>query len=237
MCESEWHKEAHAILGKPYDPDASLPPSFFTGRSQCPHCHHTLSVIDLIPVVSYLILKGKCRHCQASISPMYPSLELACLALSLPLLFSAHSLFELTLLTAIFCSLLLVAVFDARHKWIPDEINLLLVGCALLLALQQPIFLTESVLGLIVGYALIAILRSLFMAVRKVEAIGLGDAKLLAGLGAWLGVYAIAPIALIASLLGIFYILVSGHNKDHQVAFGPFLAIAAFIYYWYTFFI
>ncbi len=229
-CEFHWKKEAHDILE--LDFNETPPLSFTHGRSQCPQCHNTLSILDLLPVFSYLFLSGKCRHCKKPIGRTYLILELITLTMCLPLLFLEVSLTYTILTSLIFCCLLCISLFDFQHQWIPDELNGLLIFFSLILALQSESSVTLSVYGLLFGYGGIYLIRLIYLNIKKIEIIGLGDAKLLAGIGAWLGVGAISYILFLASVLGLIAFL---FHRNRQTAFGPYLCIASYFYFWYPF--
>ncbi|MCZ2720472.1 prepilin peptidase [Marinomonas sp. 15G1-11] len=227
LCEFRWNKEAHDIVGLPFD--VKEPPSFIYGRSQCTKCNKTLSFIELIPVFSYLIQLGKCRHCQKKINIRYFMIEIATLLFCIPLIFIEVNVLQLFLLSSIFCCLLTVAIFDYHHQWIPDELNGILIFLSLVLVLHSNTDLKSSVYGVLFGYGGIYIIRLLFLKLRNIEVIGLGDAKLLAGIGAWLGVGSLSYVLFIASILGIITFL---FHRQRQTAFGPYLCTAAYLFFW-----
>lgn len=229
--EYGWRQEAHDILGLPFD--EVPPPSFTHGRSQCPKCQQTLSARDLIPLISYLVNKGRCRFCHQPIAWTYLALEVLFPLLCLPLFWYSNSLVSLGLLTMVMWSLAAIALFDARHQWIPDILNLILLGLTLTLSLTgSSVTLVEATLGMMFGYGFFALVRLFYLQVRKLEAIGLGDAKLMAGLGSWLGVSQLPMMVLYASLLGIAFVLLRGIKRHEPIPFGPFLVLGALISYW-----
>lgn len=225
-----WRKEAHNYLELPFE--EKPPQAFHSGRSSCPSCKKTLNYFDLIPVFSFLISKGKCRHCHNNISIKYPLTEMACLIVCLPLLIIHSHWLPLLLNTGIFCLLISISLIDWQHQWIPDQLNLALLGLALCLSLntsEPP--LSYSVLGMMTGYLIILIIRQLYLTLRGIEAIGLGDAKLLAGLGAWQGLESLFYILFYASILGVIFAIISRKGRYQSLAFGPFLCLGAFIKY------
>ncbi|WP_240009674.1 A24 family peptidase [Marinomonas algicola] len=140
------------------------------------------------------------------------------------------SLFELILISSIFCCLLTITIFDYKHQWIPDELNGLLIILSLVLVLPNEVQTISSVYGILFGYGGIYLIRLFFLQIRKVEVIGLGDAKLLAGIGAWFGAFSISYIVFMASLFGIVaYIF----HRQRQSAFGPYLCLSAYTFFWY----
>ncbi|SBS34558.1 Type 4 prepilin-like proteins leader peptide-processing enzyme [Marinomonas spartinae] len=230
LSEYLWQKEAHNALGIPFE--AEIPESISTGRSRCESCHHTLSWKDLIPILSYGLLQGRCRYCQMRISPHYVLIESTCLCICLPLLITCHDLIELSLNSLLMCSLLTAAIIDYQHKLIPDECCLIALAAALLLNIHSGT-LENAVLGMIVGYSAVYLLRWGYLKIRNIEAIGLGDVKLLATLGAWLGVLHLTTLLLYASLIGILYILLYREKNKEPIPFGPFLFLSGIIHYYY----
>ena len=234
--EYTWRKEAHQFLDIPFD-DAP-PLGFHSGRSQCPKCHKHLKAYDLIPIFSYLMSKGQCRYCQTKISIKYPLIELACLLCCMPLLVINLSIIPLILTTAIITTLIAISIIDWQHQWIPDQTSLLILGLGLTINLLiGDIALYQSVLGMLIGYLLIVSIRQIYLTLRKIEAIGLGDAKLLAALGAWQGLENVFYILFFASLLGVIYAILNKQGRHQSMAFGPFLCVAAFITYFKTYLI
>ncbi len=231
-----WRKEAHNFLDMPFD--ESPPQAFHIGRSHCPECNETLQFYDLIPVLSFIISKGKCRYCKHTISIKYPLIELGSLAICLPLLLISQHWLSLLLVTGIFCLLICISLIDWQHQWIPDQLNLLLLGLSLgVNLLESERMLYHAVLGMVFGYVLIVSIRQLYLTLKGIEAIGLGDAKLLAALGAWQGLESLFYIVFYASILGVIYALISKKGRYQSLAFGPFLCLAAFSHFFILHFI
>lgn len=207
---------------------------FFPG-SHCPSCGKKIRFYDNIPVLSFLLLKGKCRYCKSKISIQYPLVELLT-----ALLFLAAYLWQglsLGLLSTIIlgCLLIIVFVVDLKHRIIPDVITIPGIVIGLLFALISPqIKIVDSFLGLIVGggtFYLLAILGELLF---KKESMGGGDIKLAAMLGAFLGWQKLFLIfflsAFLGSVVGILAIHLSSRIKEHRtIPYGPFLALASFV--------
>jgi len=230
--EYQWKKEAHEFLDLEFQESESPPKSFFSGRSHCPNCQQTLSSIDLIPLLSFSINKKRCRHCKSPIPWFYFIIETTTLFLCLPLLWVANNEFEFLIISLIFCCLLTISLIDWQYQWIPDQLNLLLLGLALTYVLLGPLeLLQSSILGMLVGYLFVTCIRQIYLSIRQVEAIGMGDAKLLSGLGAWQGLDALFIIIFVASTLGILYVLIYKKPRDQTIAFGPFLCAAAIIHF------
>ncbi|WP_084616326.1 A24 family peptidase [Marinomonas sp. S3726] len=228
-----WRKEAHEFLNLTFND--SPPPSFHSGRSLCPKCQHTLKFYDLIPILSFLSTRGKCRYCKSTIAITYPLTELASLLICLPLLYISSSWLSLLILTCLFCLLICISVIDWKVQWIPDQLNLLLLGIALIYnMMENAIPMKEAVFGMMLGYLCIVSIRQLYLIFKKIEAIGLGDAKLLAALGAWQGVESLFYILFYASIAGVMYAILSRKGRYQSLAFGPFLCFAALLNFFIT---
>ena len=226
-----WEKEAHTFLSLPFH--QKPPDSLNSRRSFCLQCHHFLNWKDLVPLLSYLFLKGRCRYCQSKISVRYFVIESLHLLVCLPLLFFFQDPYLLILHTLLISALLSSAVIDSEHQLIPDECSTFTLACALLINLSSNT-LENSVLGMIVGYAVICAIRAFYLSYRKQEGIGLGDAKIIAALGAWIGIEGLAPMLLCASLSGILYTLLINKNWSNYLAFGPFLIFSSLLVFYFN---
>lgn len=226
-----WEKEAHFALTLPFN---KPPPEQMQNiRSCCKNCGQKLLWYDLTPLVSYLILKGKCRHCAYRISFHYPVIELLHLICCLPLLLTYENAYPLLLQTLLISALITAATIDREYMLIPDECNIVILSCALLFHLSTRT-LESSVIGMLMGYSLIYSLRWSYQRFRHKEGIGLGDAKLVAALSAWLGISYLAPLLLCASLMGILYTLAFNKSGTQHMAFGPFLIFSAMMVFYLT---
>ncbi len=209
---------------------------FFTKRSYCPSCKHTIAWQDNLPLLSFLLLRGQCRHCKAPISWLYPATELVTglLAVSLyavtaePLTYAAYALF--------FTGLVAATRTDLEAMLIPQLFSLGLIPLGLVAAwfgLIQISFL-ESILGSLVGYGVLWLIAQLFLKITKREGMGAGDYDLLAGIGAWIGPVGVWLTLMIASsvgtLLGIIYLYGTKQSRSLRIPFGPFLALGAIAY-------
>ncbi len=213
--------------------------SIIRPRSYCPDCRHPLAWYDNIPLLSYLILRGRCRHCRKPISFRYFTVEL--LTAGIFLLFLHY--FGLTIPFFIFISLasaLIVATFiDIKARIIPDEISLPGMGVALLVSFIYPALqgtgshirgLLYSFLGLIVGGGAIYLTGLLGDFMFKKESMGGGDVKLLAMIGAFVGWKLALLTFFIAPLFGaVVGIILKIKNKTDTIPYGPFISLAAII--------
>ena len=231
FAEYEWRKEAHEFLELPYyEPE---PLKFSKGRSICSHCKHTLGPLELIPLLSYLLQRGRCRHCHSHIALRYPLIEVTTAVLLAPLYWLNLSLQEWILLGVLMSALICAMIIDAERYWLPDECSFVVLCCATgLFHLSDQSQILENVSAGLFAYFFIYFMRYVFLKLKKIEAIGLGDAKLLAVLVYWLGGTSLIAIMLIASLLGIVGALLTGKIKDNKIPFGPYLIVAALSYFY-----
>jgi leader peptidase (prepilin peptidase) / N-methyltransferase len=203
-------------------------------RSACPHCSHQISALENIPVISFLLLGGKCASCKAPISPRYPIIELLTSVLSVFLVWRFGSGFA-GMATLLFAYLLIAMTFiDADTQLLPDDLTLPLLWCGLLVNLNGTFVpLQDAVIGAVAGYLSLWTIFWLFKLVTGKEGMGYGDFKLLAALGAWLG-WSMLPIILflssmVGAVVGISMILLAKRSRDNPIPFGPYLAAAGLI--------
>lgn len=202
--------------------------------SHCPKCRTPIRYYDNIPVLSYLILGGKCRYCQVSISIQYPIVE-AITALSSFFLFITFgvslSFFYYFWFAA---ALIAITVIDLHHQIIPDVISLpgIVIGLLGSLIIPQMTFLT-SLIGMIAGGGSLFLVATVYQWLFKREGMGGGDVKLLAMIGAFLGwkavILTIFLSSFIGSIIGITVMLIKGKDFKYAIPFGPFLALGAVI--------
>ncbi|MBI1365991.1 MAG: prepilin peptidase [Alphaproteobacteria bacterium] len=207
--------------------------SLASPRSRCPACRTPIRRIDLIPIASFLFLRGRCRHCGAPISPRYLLLELAG-ALAAALCVWLFGFTPDALLAALFLSALTVlAAIDLETGFLPDAITIPLIWAGLLSNIGARFApLDASVIGAAAGYLVFWGIAEGYRAVRGREGLGLGDAKLVAAIGAWGGWMILAPVVLIGALLalagvGAARLFGRRFKTDSPIAFGPALAAAA----------
>lgn len=227
MMELGWRQQCAELHGE--EPVHSEPYNLLVPRSACPHCHHAISAWENIPVISYLLLRGRCRGCHASISPRYPIIEAASGILCG---FAAwHFGFGLASVGAILLiwALLALTAIDFDTQLLPDDITQPLIWTGLLFNLYGAFTtLHDAVLGAVLGYLALWSVYWLFKLVTGKEGMGYGDFKLLAALGAWLG-WQILPLiiilsSLVGAVVGITLIVAVKHGRDIPIPFGPYLA-------------
>ena len=233
MMESRWRRDCCELLEQEQEKEAA-PLSLATPNSHCPHCGTGIKPWHNIPVLSYLLLRGKCAACGVGISLRYPLVELATglLTLSLAAVFPLSA----ALLGAIVFTwaLIVLTMIDVDHKLLPDNITLPLLWLGLVFNLNGTyVSLEDAVLGAMLGYLLLWSVYWLFKMVTGKEGMGYGDFKLLAALGAWLGWQALPLIILLSSLVGaicgIVLMVMKGRGRDVPIPFGPYLAAAGWI--------
>ena len=232
-----WRRDAREILELPEDDDAA-PPGLVLKRSHCPHCKHPLAPHDNIPLVSWLLLRGRCRYCKAPISIQYPIVELTNAVLSAVVVWKFGPTWAA--LAALFFTWVLVAAagIDLRTQLLPDQLTLPLSWLGLLLALI-PLFVDarSAIMGAAIGYLALWSVYWAFKLLTGKEGMGYGDFKLLGALGAWMGPLALLPIVLLSSLIGaiVGVVALRLRNQDHStpIPFGPFLAAAGWA--WFVF--
>lgn len=203
--------------------------ALFKPLSHCTKCKYQIKWYENIPLISWIILKGRCSCCHHNISRRYPFVELVTALLS-SLVIYQMGVQVLTPFTLIFVwCLITLAGIDFETQYLPDKLTFPLAGLGLVLN-SQGLFVspTHSILGLIIGYLSLWLVAQLFYLIFKKKGMAEGDFKLLAALGAWLGVMMLPFIILLSSLLGsvIGIILMIKNKESKPFAFGPYLAIS-----------
>lgn len=207
-----------------------LPSSF------CPFCRSKIMFFDNIPVLSYIILFGRCRRCGKRISLIYPFVEILT-ALTAAFLFKKYGLTMQSSLYFVFiCALIVVSFIDLKHFIIPDSISLsgIVVGLAFSFFESVPVSPLESFLGILLGGGILLLIGVMYEKFTGREGIGGGDIKLLAMMGAFLGYQSIFLILLLSSVCGaviglLILFIVPGRNKESMIPFGPFLSLGALV--------
>jgi len=213
--------------------------SIIKPSSYCPECKAPILWYDNIPVISYILLKGKCRSCKKTISPRYIIVEILTAAL-LVLNFIAFGLgFIFIIYSTLFCGLIIATFVDFKYQIIPDEITYSWMVLGLIFSLLRPslhrqfawhLGLLDSVLGLVIGGASIYLIGVVGKLIFKKEAMGGGDVKLMAAIGAFLGwkyallVFFVAPF--FGSVVGI---IMKFKYKIDIIPYGPYLSLAAIV--------
>ncbi|WP_449429394.1 prepilin peptidase [Rhodanobacter umsongensis] len=230
-----WRQEARDVLELEADP-APLPPGIVREPSHCPHCKHPLSALDNIPLFGWLLLRGRCRYCQAKISIQYPLVELLSGVLSAVIVWKFGLSWMALAGLLLTWTLVALSGIDFRTQLLPDQLTFPLLWLGLLLALL-PMFVTApaAILGAAIGYLSLWSVYWLFKLLTGKEGMGYGDFKLLAALGAWMGPVALLPIILLSSLIGALVggslIALRRHQREVPMPFGPFIAAAGWVWF------
>lgn len=236
MMERDWHLQCAELRGETAPEKERL--SLSAPASRCPHCGHAIRAWENIPVLSFLLLKGRCSGCQAPISLRYPLVE------AFTGLLSAFTVWHFgPTLTAAAALLLLWAMvaltgIDFDTQLLPDSITLPLVWLGLLFNISGTFTdLSSAVIGAMVGYLSLWSVYWLFKLATGKEGMGYGDFKLLAAIGAWLG-WQMLPLtillsSLVGAVVGVALIVLARRGRNVPIPFGPYLAAAGLLaLYW-----
>jgi leader peptidase (prepilin peptidase)/N-methyltransferase len=235
--EWQWKRDSLEVLGEPeiYDPP---PPGIVVERSHCPHCKAQLSWFENIPVLSWVALRGRCRHCHAPISIQYPLVELLTMLLVVCCVWRFGFGWQGFGAIVLTCFLVALSGIDLRTQLLPDQLTLPLLWLGLVASIDG-LYLTSkpAVVGAIIGYLSLWSVWWLFKQLTGKEGMGHGDFKLLAALGAWVGLQGIVPTILLSSLVGAIvgsiWLAAKGRDRATPIPFGPYLAAAGWIvFFW-----
>lgn len=209
--------------------------SIVTTPSHCPHCGEPIHFYDNIPLISYLVLRGKCRHCKEHIPLRYPVVEGLFGLLTLALFFKYGPTLPFLLFLAFTAALIVITFIDLDHQIIPDSISIPGIFAGIGASFFIPLLSWhESVIGIVIGGGFLFLVALGYKWITGREGMGGGDVKLLAMLGAWLGWKAIPFILLSSSLIGVVIGggigLLNRTGLRSRIPFGPFLALSALIY-------
>ena len=238
MLEQGWKKECREFLAdelaKPKSQNEEEFITLSTPSSSCPSCQHKIRFYENIPVISWLVLRGKCSQCRSKISLRYPLVELTTAILSVVI--AAHFGVTLTTLFLLILTwgLVCLTLIDFDHMLLPDQITLPLLWLGLLVNVNGAIVpLNDSVIGAVAGYMSLFSIFWLFKLITGKEGMGHGDFKLVAVFGAWIGWQLLPLLILMASavgaVIGISMMMFKSHQREQAIPFGPYLAIAGWI--------
>lgn len=237
MMEARWQAEAAEILDQSTPDDSGDAFNIAVPRSACPCCHAPVRPLHNLPLISFILLRGRCASCQARISWQYPAVELAAaiMAVLVGLRFGASAYMPLALLLS--WGLLTLAAIDWRTQLLPDSITLPLLWLGLVASVGWPITSgvtpISAIVGAAAGYGVLWLVFQLFLVVTGKQGMGYGDFKLLAALGAWLGWQQLPLVLLMASIAGALVggvLMATGRiERGHPLPFGPWLAIAGWL--------
>jgi leader peptidase (prepilin peptidase)/N-methyltransferase len=205
------------------------------GRSECDVCHHRLLSRDLIPILSWFVLRGRCRHCATRISGLHPLIELSAIGVAAWAAVCTQGL-SLWVTCGLGWSLLALATIDTRQYLLPDYLTLpLLVGGLVICPMLDPAGPAPHWIGAGVGWLFIMIVHIAYRKLRGQEGIGLGDAKLFAASGAWVSWNGLPSVLLIASVAGLIVSLAKGRDVTLQdrIPLGTFLCLGTWLVWLY----
>lgn len=234
--EAIWRNEARTILELEPGESLSLPPGIVREPSHCPRCKHPLAAHDNIPLFSWLLLRGRCRYCEAPISIQYPLVELLTGIGSALIVWKFGPTWPAAAGLVFTWLLIALSGIDARTQLLPDQLVYPLLWIGLLLSLL-PMFVMPAmaIAAAAVGYLSLWSVYWVFKLLTGKEGMGHGDFKLLAALGAWMGLSSLLPIVLLSSLIGALaggaLMLWRRHERDVPIPFGPFIAAAGWTWF------
>lgn len=248
MLEREWRSQAADLLQRapvaavaPAPPGPSSSFNLVTPRSACPACKAPIKAWQNVPVLSWLLLRGRCAACGAKISVRYPVVELAtgCLSAWVAWHFGVSAAAACAL--AVTWALIALTAIDIDHQLLPDGITLPLLWAGLLAAVvigptagvSLPVSPRDAVIGAAAGYTSLWLVYHAFRLITGREGMGYGDFKLFGALGAWLG-WKLLPLVILLSaatgaVFGIAMILLRGRDRRAPMPFGPYLAVAGWL--------
>lgn len=237
MMHNTWYLECREFLAdeiKDIPPKKIDPLTLSKPDSTCPKCGHKIRFYENIPVLSWLVLRGKCSQCKNSISSRYPLVESATALLSLVIANQFGVTVETLLLLVLTWGLICLTLIDFDHMLLPDQIVMPLLWLGLLVNVNNTFVpLSDAVIGAVIGYMSLFSVFWLFKLLTGKEGMGHGDFKLFALFGAWLGWQLLPILILMASVVGavvgIALMLFNNHQREQAIPFGPYLALAGWI--------
>lgn len=200
--------------------------SVTAGRSACDRCGSTLFARDLVPIISGLVLRGRCRRCGAGIDSIHGRIELAAASIGAVSLGLSPNLAGLAAATLGFL-LLALAMLDWRHFWLPDRLVLVLALAGLAGGRALGVTPTDQLIGGASGFAALALLGAAYRRLRGRIGLGQGDPKLMGAIGLWLGWQSLAPLLALAAAAGLVLAIATGRRAQDSFPFGTMLAAAA----------
>jgi leader peptidase (prepilin peptidase)/N-methyltransferase len=222
--------------------------SIVTPRSKCPHCNHSLAWYDLIPVLSFIILRGKCRYCKQPISYLYPLIELLTVVIMTLLvqrivlnngMYAPLNLHQGISYFIFFSALIVTIRTDLETMLISRYVTLFLVPLGFLLSHFNyiPLSLNASITGALFGYGILYAIQSVFYWITKKHGMGQGDLDLLAFIGSFTGVsgawLSLMVGSMFGSVIGLLYMLIARPREPLKMPFGPFLVFGALLFVLY----
>ena len=214
-----------------------------SGRSFCPRCKNYINWFDNIPIISFLFLNGKCRKCKKLISLRYFIVEIITGINLLIIYLNFNNLPAIIFLSILSLFCIIIFFIDLENFIIPESLNFGIMALALFknfLPISNTNFIqdiNQSIIGGMIGYSSIWLIIYLYKVVKKIEGMGLGDAKLMAGIGLLFGWQSVPFVLFVSAFLGLIFVLPSLMNKQKnmrsKIPFGPFIIVACLIYFIY----
>ena len=236
MLRRQWSDECRELMsisnGASMEGEQTY--NLVTPRSACPKCGHKITAFENIPIVSYLVLRGKCRACGAAIPLRYPLVEIVTALLSLAVAWYFGYSWQAVAALLLTWVLIALSVIDLQTSLLPDTITLPFIWLGMIINIGETLTdLQSSLLGAVCGYLSLWSVYHVFKWLTRKEGMGYGDFKLLALLGAWLGWQMLPFVILMSSFVGatvgIGLMLFKGQDKNIPIPFGPYLALAGWI--------
>ena len=232
-----WKMQAKQVLDIPLEQGEGERFNILVPPSHCPSCKTAIKPWQNIPILSYVLLKGQCKHCHIAISLRYPLVELLT-GLVFAICAWKFGATWTALAAMVFSAYLIAMIFiDADTQLLPDQLTLPLMWGGIVFHLAAYLLqadwgiatLVDSLLGAIVGYLSLWSIFQLFKLVTGKEGMGYGDFKLLAALGAWLGIGVLPIIIIMSALVGLIFAIIMKVAKNQPMPFGPYLAISGWL--------
>lgn len=235
MMEREWQNEFQTYFQTASPQKKPAPFNLAVPGSACPHCQHPIAAYDNIPVLSWLILRGRCRHCRTAISLRYPGIELLTTVLSAIIAWQQGPTLTAALLIFLSWGLIALSFIDIDKMLLPDQLTLPLLWLVLLFSVSESALVSpaQAIIGAAAGYLSLWSVYWAFKLLTGKEGMGYGDFKLLAIFGALLGWQQLPLIILLSSLLGAIIgatlLALQGKTKATPIPFGPYIAAAGWV--------
>ena len=212
--------------------------SIVSPGSHCPHCGKPIKPYDNIPLVSYIILRGRCRYCANRISARYPAVELITGLLAAGLFVKYGLTIDLIVFFVLSAGLTAISFIDIDHGIIPNALSYpgIIIGFAssFFVSINNPV---SSIIGILTGAGILFVTAFTYKSVTGVEGMGMGDVKLMAAIGAFLGweaaIFTVIISACIGALAGVTLILFAGKGRRYAIPYGPFISASAVVYLFY----
>ena len=233
MLMRDWRMQAREVLDLPEQADTE-PFNLILPNSSCPHCGHEIKPWENIPLVSWLVLRGKCSGCKEAISIRYPLVELACGLFSAVIAWQFGVSWDALAMLVLTWGLLSMSLIDADHQILPDVLVLPLLWLGLILnSFGFFTSLSDALWGAVIGYMSLWSIFWLFKLITGKEGMGYGDFKLLALIGAW-GGWQVLPLTILLSsvlgaVIGIIILRLQRNGYNKPIPFGPYLAAAGWL--------